>query len=109
MAIGRVNCVVQNIGPDLIERIAEDAHGGQLVIVGPLEGDVAHPVSKDYQRVLQPLMNIDDLFRTPIHIRIPFNRTHQLRNAMTAPSDDIGGLARRECSGKPVQRVYQRR
>ncbi len=83
----RVDRVVEDVGPDLIERIAEDSHGGKVVIVDPLEGDVPHPVSQYDQRILQSLMEIDDLFGSPLHLGIPLDRAHEFGDTIAAPGD----------------------
>src|SRR5690606_943248 len=68
IAPGRIDSVVDDIGPDLIQRVAERSNRGDPPMEIPLDANVAQAVTEDDQRAFQPVVHIDDLLGCPIHV-----------------------------------------
>ena len=57
--VGGVDGVVDDVGPDLVEAVAQRADGRQSAVVGPPDRHVLEPVAQDDERILDPVVDVD--------------------------------------------------
>src|SRR5262249_16132964 len=75
LSIHRVDRVVDQVGPHLIQFAAVGAHAGKIRLVVALDRDALfQAVAEDLQRVLDILLDIDFLQRRLVHVRIALDR-----------------------------------
>src|SRR5215204_4652625 len=89
-SVDRVDRVVDEVGPHLVQLAAAPRYLGQVLLVLPPQGDVLQPGTEDGEGVLEAGDHIDLPDRRPVHVGVLLHRPDQLGDASRA-RPDLGG------------------
>src|SRR5262245_58550536 len=109
LAVHRVDRVDDQVGPDLIERAAVSGNARQVVGVFADHRYAALQLMAEYdERVLQSLMHVHLLQGGAVHVRILFDRAHQVGDSRHTVLDLPDQFLRGPGGFEPLQRVVKR-
>ena len=100
----RVNGVVEQIGPHLVEFAAVSQDARNRAIILARDRHLLEFMAKHRQRVLEPLVHIKLLHGRLVHVGIGFDGFHQLGNPCRAPVDFVQQRIQREAGFQPTER-----
>ena len=103
-SLHRVDGIINEVGPDLIELAAERIHQKRNTLVVALYSDSAlELVVQDSERGFQAFHDIDILHRRLVHVGIFLDRADQVRNSRCAAFDFIQQVRYLDRGGNPHQ------
>ena len=104
----RVDGVIEQIRPHLVEFAAVGHDSWNRAIVLARDRDLLELVAQHRQRVLNPFVHVHLLHRRLVHVRIRFDGFDQLGNARRAPFHLVQQRIQRQARFQPTEGVTQR-
>src|SRR5215208_6829064 len=107
-SVHRVNGVVDQVGPYLVQLAAVPRYPGQVFLVLPQQRDVLQPRAEDGEGVLQAGDHIDLSYNRPVHVSVLFHRPDQLGDTPCARLDLTGQADEIQRPSKPLYTTSER-
>jgi hypothetical protein len=106
----RVDRVVEQVGPDLVELGAVHADARECRVIAALDRDlrVLELVMEDRQRGFEPLVDVDLLQVGLVHVGVSLDRAHEARHLVRGVAQVVGQRARAERGCDPAHRRIER-
>src|SRR5215211_3419911 len=107
-SVHRVNGVVDQVGPYLVQLAAVPRYPGQVFLVLPQQRDTLKPGAEDGESVLQAGDHIDLSYNRPVHVGVLFHRPDQLGDTPCARLDLTGQADEIQRPSKPLYTTSER-